>query len=237
MEVFTIRYYKVVQDHKILGVVTSDDFTYFQRKHGTLLFCDADMAQFVRVGDTLYHDVWMRSINNVNFDYVTTDIVEIEESEYSALFEALETEQQIIEEEKIDIVVVDDEKIDTDLQYAKSMKIAAMSKACENAITEGFDIAGVHYGCSLDDQINYLALGSVLNDGAEVVPFEDRIIAASEMKEIINAAMSHKLYHLSYFNSMKNWIEKVRSFNTLNKIDYGVDIPEKYKSEVLKSLE
>ena len=43
-------------------------------------------------------------------------------------------------------------------------------------------------------------------------------------------------YNTTYFNSLRDYINSVTTEKELSKIKYGIEIPEEYQSEVLKSL-
>lgn len=43
-------------------------------------------------------------------------------------------------------------------------------------------------------------------------------------------------YHESYFNSLKAYINSLDKIETVGGIEYGVDIPDDYQTEVLRTL-
>ena len=53
---------------------------------------------------------------------------------------------------------------------------------------------------------------------------------------IANAATNYITYHTTYFNSLKAYIKSLRSINTISKVRYGMDIPERYQSDVWKEI-
>ena len=44
------------------------------------------------------------------------------------------------------------------------------------------------------------------------------------------------MYHTTYFNSLKHYIESLDTIDAVANIQYGVEIPETYQSDVLKYL-
>ena len=68
-------------------------------------------------------------------------------------------------------------------------------------------------------------------DGEEVMFY-----SAEEIQEIIDTANAFKIYHTTYYNSLKNYINSLETIEEIAAIEYGVDIPEEYQSDVLKAL-
>jgi predicted DNA-binding ArsR family transcriptional regulator len=51
------------------------------------------------------------------------------------------------------------------------------------------------------------------------------------------AVNKHKTYHTTYYNSLKNYINSLQTIEEIAAITYGIEIPDEYKSEVLKVIE
>ena len=47
--------------------------------------------------------------------------------------------------------------------------------------------------------------------------------------------MFHVSYRVAYGNSLKTWIDSVKTEKELQEIVYGADVPGEYQSEVLKT--
>ena len=59
----------------------------------------------------------------------------------------------------------------------------------------------------------------------------DEILAIyGEMEKIIS-------YQTTYFNSLRGYINSLESVEAVGEVFYGQEIPDEYKSEVLKDLE
>ena len=56
------------------------------------------------------------------------------------------------------------------------------------------------------------------------------------MALIIASALAHVTYHVTYFRDLRIYIRALDSKEEVQAITYGVAIPEKYQSEVLKVL-
>lgn len=124
--------------------------------------------------------------------------------------------------------------------------IAAMSDACNQAIVSGVDVTlsdggTYHFGLSIEDQINMMNLQSMVLSGAESVPYHAdgagcRYYSADDFNKIAEAATAWKLYHESYFNSLREYIKSLDTNEELGNVEYGMEIPEEYQTDVLKQL-
>ena len=68
-------------------------------------------------------------------------------------------------------------------------------------------------------------------DGEECIFY-----TAEEINQIVNAANAHKIYHTTYYNALKIYINALETIEDIAAIEYGVEIPEEYQTDVLKSL-
>ena len=62
------------------------------------------------------------------------------------------------------------------------------------------------------------------------------MFSSSDIKKILTAVNKHRLYHLTYVNVLKNYIQHLNDLNQLAGIYYGMPIPEEYQTEAFKSL-
>lgn len=124
--------------------------------------------------------------------------------------------------------------------------IAAMSDACNQAIVSGVDVTlsdggTYHFGLSIEDQINMMNLQSMVLSGAESVPYHAdgagcRYYSADDFNKIAEAATAWKLYHESYFNSLREYIKSLNTNEELGDVEYGMEIPEEYQTDVFRQL-
>ncbi len=124
--------------------------------------------------------------------------------------------------------------------------IKQMRDKCNEVITKGFDIElsdgeKHHFSLEIIDQINIKNLLLKSQSGETELSYhaDDEICRFFTAEEIllINNKMEETIeYHTTYFNSLKNYINSLSVQDDLQRITYGVEIPEEYKSEVLKKL-
>jgi len=106
------------------------------------------------------------------------------------------------------------------LEELKEVKKAEINAACGQSVCNGVTVelstGPQHFSLSQSDQLNLFGL-------------------QAQLAMLVENAMFHVSYHVTYGNSMKMWIESVKTAEELQEIFYGADIPEEYQSEVLKT--
>ena len=245
-----LKYYKIIGNNVVLGVSSSDNFRKYQKKHRIVLLANETDAQFIICNYTFYHANWMEPIfQESNIPYETADIVEISEKEYLTLAD-VEYPNEMPEE--TDDVYEEQQEETTDfigeitLEYAKEKTIKEMSKQCNRAITNGFDITLSdgnihHFSLTTQDQLNILSLSAMVASGETSIPYHAdgelcKYFSAVDMESIIHIATQYKTYHVTYFNSLRNYIESLQTIEDVAAVRYGDNIPVLYQSDVLKEI-
>ena len=120
------------------------------------------------------------------------------------------------------------------LEDKRAAKTAAMSAACNAAITAGMDVTTtqgtVHFSLQETDQINLTAAVTAVQQGAAGYPYHAdgelcRMFTAAEIGAVGEASIAHKLYHTTYCNHLFAWIRRA-SAAELAGITYGAELPE-----------
>ena len=135
---------------------------------------------------------------------------------------------------------------DITVDYAKTLKIKEMNQTCQNTIFAGIDVVlsdgeSHHFSLTEYDQVNLFKLETLAHSGAETLPYHEddkpcKFFPAEDIITIANAATNYVTYHTTYTNSLKSYIKSLRSLNTISRVYYGIEIPEKYQSEVWKAI-
>ena len=234
-------FWKVVKDDKIIDAL---EFMVYVRSHpngGTVRSGEAGAAGVLSSDQSkIYHvDGWCEFLDPSHYDTVT--LSQITEEEFYALKEALETEQEIIDD-PVEPEINDNETF----EYIKEMKIAQMSKTCNEIITAGFDIELSdgemhHFDLTTEDQINFVSLKDMIDKGATVAPYHasDELcvfFSAEDIYKIVQVGGDFKTYHVTYFNSLKDYIKSMTTLEELKTVQYGMEIPVEHQSEVLQYL-
>lgn len=244
-----MNYYKLINGKNIVGIGLSLDFRKFQKKHGVILFCDEQFAQYIQYKDTLYHDDWMLPVTTDLYEYESAKVIEIDEDEYNTLKKSLEIEDEILIEPETP-AEQEPEYVDPDteitVEYVKGVKIAEMNNTCNQTITNGFDVMlsdgeTYHFSLTTQDQLNLITLSSMVASGETQIPYHAdgelcKFYSAEDINTIITMATQFKTFQVSYFNALKAYIETMDDIETISGVTYGIDIPVEHQSEVLKVL-
>lgn len=178
---------------------------------------------------------------------ITADVIEIDKEEYDELYELIEHDEEIEPyPEPEPSPEPEPEPEDITVAYAKKLKLKDMSNTCNNIIFAGIDVVlsdeeTHHFSLTEYDQLNLFKLETLARSGQEVLPYHEdgelcKFYPAADIITIANAATQYITYHTTYFNSLKAYINSLRSLNTISKVTYGMDIPEKYQSDVWKEI-
>lgn len=243
-----MKFYKMINGQNFVGIGTSLDLRCYQKKHRVILVCDESKAQYLQYKDVLYRASWMLPAES-QIIYTLLDIIEITETEYLSLLDAIEKEEEIIVEsqEPVEEEIVEPEpEQNISLEYVKSVKIKEMSYTCNKTIIEGFSLVlsdgeSHHFDLTIEDQVNLIDVASLIDKGETSIPYHAsgepfKFYSVSDIQLIIDEASRVKNYHTAYFNSLKNYINAIQVIEEVSGITYGVKIPEEYCSEVLIAL-
>lgn len=237
-------YWKITKDNKIIDVLEFLVYVVAHPYKDKLLIATEDNAMGLLSSDQnkIYHLQNQQEFPNDNIHTTECINVEIEEigvEEYTLLKEALDENTEVEEP-------VEESQENLSIATVKAAKISQMSKACHQIITEGFDVElsdGTihHFDLSVEDQINIVSLKDAIDSGATTIPYHasDEVCifySAEDILRIIDAGSAFKTYQVTYFNSLKQYINAMRTFNQLESVEYGMEIPAKYQSEVLIAL-
>lgn len=241
-----MKYYKLIDDNKIVGAVSSNDFIRYSPIVDCFLRGSEETGEYISFQNKLYRTTWMCPIQVIQ-DYTPIETIEITEEEYAIIIAAYQSNQTIEEdtaEEPEEHETIDPIMQDT-LEFIRSSKILEMSQACRHTIEEGFDleIRGEthHFSLTIQDQLNLMSLSSMTQTNS-LIPYhadgeETAFYTAEEINQIINAAADYKSYQTTYYNSLKTYINTLDTIEAIAAITYGTPIPDEYKSDVLKVLE
>lgn len=245
-----MKYYKLINASEFIGVGTTYGLRRFQHKHQILLACDEYHAQYIQCNDELYKDTWMVPDITDEISYTELQVIEISKDEYDVLYEAMENSEDV--EVPDENPAIEEPPTETDpveeitLDYVITQKVNAMSKKCEETILNGFSITlsdgkEHHFSLSDRDQMMISKLADKAAKGETFLPWHpddgDCTIFAKEdifaMNEMMEAMIT---YHLTYFNSLKKYIMSMTDINDVQQVQYGIEIPLEYQTEVLQIL-
>ena len=135
-----------------------------------------------------------------------------------------------------------------DIVVVRDRKIKEMNEEQQKVITEGFDIEidGIteHFTMTANDQTSMLGLMSMVQSGMKLIPWHTsdndehcKYYTNEQMKAIVGKAMEFLTFNITYFRDLRIYINSIEDNDEINAIEYGILIPDKYKSDVLRDIE
>lgn len=248
-----MNYYKIIINNNICAVATSNDFVECAKRHKLLLPSDFAHAEFITSHGRLYHAEWMALPTN-NLLYEQALILEITEEEYLILFNSLKLEESIPVKEPANNININDfipiNQINPyenlTIEQVKETKLKELSYVCNQTIESGIDVKMLdgkvhHFSLTVQDQLNLISLQAMKEQGVEQIPYHAdgelcKFYTAIEIQMIITEATKFKTYHTTYYNALKNYINSLEDPYVIANIQYGIELPEEYQSDVLKAL-
>jgi hypothetical protein len=209
--------YKIIYDGQVIDVVRNPSFLRFLSS-GHIAITDKSSAQGIVGSDTttIYS---FTPVSDTNI--LTVSIESITSKEFNRLQSLLNSEQKISVAQR-------------ELLKAKEAKIKVLSDFCKVKIIDGFTVSlsdhkNYHFKLTAEDQLNLLNLENQLNAGVETFIYHAtglpcQIFMRDDMRKIINAFRKHVLYHTTYFNSAKQYINSLDSLNDIENFAYGMNI-------------
>lgn len=243
-----MKYYKIIKDKVFIGAISSYNFIKYQPELQCFLRSDEIAGEYVDFNCVLYRDSWMRPIIEQR-NFVQATITSISEEEYNAYMEAIKKneiiEEEIIEEEPEPIIPEKPQEDTPSIKFIKNSKIQEMSYQCRRIIEAGFDLElrgeTHHFSLDTQDQLNLISL-SAMAQTQSLIPYHADgemciFYTAEEINEIVETATAFKVYHTTYYNALKGYINALETIEEIAAIEYGTPIPDEYKSDVLRVLE
>jgi hypothetical protein len=160
--------------------------------------------------------------NQIDYDIIPADYLDkITVNEFNRLQSLLNSENQLSTEEN-------------KLAATREAKIAALSKVCRDKIIDGFSVIlrdgnTYYFRLTTEDQLNLLSLENQLNTGADSFVYHStgsacKVFMREDMKKIIKTYRKYVLYHTTYFNTAKQYINSLTDINKIEIFKYGTDI-------------
>lgn len=219
--------YKIISDNKVIDAVFYPNFIRFLQ-HGHIAMTDKTTAQGIVGSDdeTIYSFV-------PGTKYPVVTLVEICAEEFKRLKNLLNSNQEVCADEAA-------------LAKAKRAKISSMSGVCKNKITAGFSIElsdnkTYHFKLTTEDQLNLMQIENQLAFGETSFVYHAtnqpcKIFNKDDMYKVVRAFRKHVLYHTTYFNAVKQYIETLTDIEKVNLFSYGMDVSECIEDKLLIQL-
>lgn len=219
--------YKIIQNNKVIDVVKIPRFVRFLAS-GYIALTDKTSAQGIVGSDnqTIYSFKARPGRSVVSIKEITLE-------EFNRLQDLLNSKQEICADEST-------------LAKAKRNKIKCLSEICKAKITSGFLIKlsdGEFYNFKLtvEDQLNLMAIEAQLNTGSTTFLYHAtdkpcKFFSREDMIKIINTFKRYTLYHTTYFNVAKQYINSQTDLEKVALFTYGTDVSSITTDIVIKQI-
>lgn len=126
------------------------------------------------------------------------------------------------------------------LNAIKQAKVSSMSAMCNQTIINGVDWNGEHYSLTLEDQNNINNLKDMVSI-SEYIPYHPdgnggncTFFTAEEFTQFYTYCFQFKLYHLTYYNQLKGYINSLTSVDAVLDVNYGMKLTDEYHENLVK---
>lgn len=169
------------------------------------------------------------------------EVVDISQEEYEVYSEEFSKGTEVSDSVYQDLI----NRVDV-LEYVVNLKVAEMSSICNQSIINGVDVKltdgkTYHFSLTSDDQLNLSTMLIKLVTGTEVFGYHNdngdcEFYSKEDVAIITKASEDWKLYHVTYFNSLRKYIRSIKTVKEVREVYYGMSIPEEYQTPVLKAI-
>ena len=140
------------------------------------------------------------------------------------------------------IEIVGDKNV---LSIIREAKLREISNACNKTILNGIELKlggdFIHFNLSIEDQSNITNLFHIVELGGTEFPFQSdngvcRIFTATEIAQIYVAAQNMIMSQIIYHNGLKSYVQNLNTIEEISMVNYGMELPEPYLTEVNEKL-
>ena len=224
-----MTYYKLVDKTSKEVVAVLQEFTYILfMSHGRVYKTNKQTAQGIADNSGVIYSF----ISNPTRDVPIVTLHEISEEEFTRLNDLVNSDKQVIDEAA--------------LINAKTAKISELSDLCNRYIVNGFTIRlsdhnSYNFRLTTEDQLNLMAIENQLNSGENTFIYHAtnepcKVFSREDMSKVINHFKRYTLYHTTYFNVAKHYINSLKDVDKVTKFAYGDDVSEIIKDKAIKKI-
>jgi hypothetical protein len=219
--------YKIIQDNQVIDVVRHPRFVSFLST-GHIAITDKTSAHGIVGSDT--KTIYSFELNDI---YPIVSIEEVTPEEFERLHGLLNSGQEVVVDEAL-------------LKNVRKAAIDQISSTCKDKITSGFSVVLsdnklYNFRLTTEDQLNLMSIESQLNAGAKTIIYHAtnqpcRVFSRKDMLKIISTFKRHTLYHTTYFNVAKQYINSLVDIEKINTFIYGDDVSEATDDKTIKQI-
>lgn len=169
-------------------------------------------------------------------------------SNYKTLYRELENSYQLSNDGSVYVEPEPIPEYEPTLDEIKEQKVQEMNQIQQTLITQGTEVelsdgSKEKFTLNTNDQLSLNSLNVKSLEGLTVLPWHPadesvhcKFYSEEDMKRITDTCMNFVAYHVTYFRDLRIYIRSLQTKEEVNAVEYGIDIPIEYQSEVLQAL-
>lgn len=134
------------------------------------------------------------------------------------------------------------------LAEVQEMKVAEMDMTQQAIVQAGFEVVLAdgtteHFDLTEKEQKQLSVLQGVIARGDEKIPWHTsdeaehcKYYSNADMSKVVTAAFDLVTYHETYFRDLRIYIRSLETKEAVEAVTYGMEIPEKYRSQPLADM-
>jgi hypothetical protein len=221
--------YKVIVNNYIIDLLEQIQYIRFLPT-GHIAFTDKTSAHGFVGSD----NITVYSLAPITMlDYKIAELVEISDEEYFKLKKLLDKGAQISSDES-ELIKMRNEVVNKMSILCKQNIIAG----CTLDLSKGKDF---HFNLTVEDQLNLMRIEQQINNGEQFFIYHAtakpcEVFSKDDMAKIIEQTKKHTLFHTTYFNTLKQYINNQTDIDVIKNIKYGIDISDTIDDPIIKSI-
>lgn len=175
-----------------------------------------------------------------------------EYEDYTTLYRVIDGGFQLSNDESVYVEpepIEPEEPYEPTLQDIQEAKVIEMNYKQQATIAEGIDVkltdgSTEHFALTQYDQQSLMGLQSLVASGQENIPWHNsdegehcKFYSNADMLKIITAALQYVSYHVTYFRDLRIYIRSLQDKESIQAIEYGIEIPPEHRSDVLQVMD
>lgn len=219
--------YKIIKNNYIIDLAENIQYIRFLPS-GHIAFTDKTSAQGFLGSDnkTVYS---LASFEKPGYELAFVE--KISQEEFTRLQRLLALGAKITADEN-------------ELTKVKNTFIEKMSLKCKQAIVSGFNLKlsddlFYNFKLTVEDQLNLMVIENQINNGETFFIYHAtsspcKVFSKEDMQKIIQQAKKHTLFHTTYFNALKQYIQKLTDVKAVEAVKYGIDVSDTVEDDSIK---
>ena len=134
------------------------------------------------------------------------------------------------------------------MEEMQEAKVEEMSAMQENAIQAGIEVTladgtAEHFDLTEKERNQLAVLQTMITRGDDKIPWHTsdetehcKYYSSADMIRITTAAFEYVTYHETYFRDLRIYIRTLDTKSKVEAVTYGMEIPEKYRSQPLADM-